>query len=299
MTLIAVASVKGSPGVTTISCLLGATWPDPNRVVVVECDPSGGDLAARFSLSSRRGWTTLAASIRRRGPGGPLAEHLQELPGGLRLLVSGRDADGASLRLAPAFTSRGPQFSDGPWDAVVDLGRVLPDGGREAAWLEIADAILLVLRADAASVLRVKERTDEDAFGSSREKIQLVTVGPGYSADEIERFVFLPVVAHLPWDTKSARLLSGQGPSRPRRLRRSTLIDSVAGLALRLANEAGSQDDARTTSGIPTVEDRDGRARTLDRSRQGHSIDPSVHDIDPGTSTAAVGDRGGVLGPVQ
>ncbi|RYJ06001.1 MAG: hypothetical protein EON52_08655, partial [Actinomycetales bacterium] len=46
MGLVAFASAKGSPGVTTASLLVGALWPRPT--IVVECDPSGGDVALRM-----------------------------------------------------------------------------------------------------------------------------------------------------------------------------------------------------------------------------------------------------------
>ena len=48
--LVAVCSVKGSPGVTTFCMALAAQWPAQTRCVLLECDPSGGDLATRFAL---------------------------------------------------------------------------------------------------------------------------------------------------------------------------------------------------------------------------------------------------------
>ena len=50
MALIAIASDKGAPGVTTSALALAAVWPRP--VLLAECDPSGGDLAYRFPDSS-------------------------------------------------------------------------------------------------------------------------------------------------------------------------------------------------------------------------------------------------------
>ncbi len=49
--LVAVASVKGSPGVTTLCVALAACWPDPAGAIVVEADPAGGDVAMRFGLA--------------------------------------------------------------------------------------------------------------------------------------------------------------------------------------------------------------------------------------------------------
>src|SRR3982074_1468642 len=46
MALIAIASDKGAPGVTTAALALAAVWPRP--VLLAECDPAGGDLVYRF-----------------------------------------------------------------------------------------------------------------------------------------------------------------------------------------------------------------------------------------------------------
>jgi hypothetical protein len=45
VTLIALASIKGSPGVTTAATALAASWPEGRQVLLVEADPFGGDLA--------------------------------------------------------------------------------------------------------------------------------------------------------------------------------------------------------------------------------------------------------------
>ena len=62
MTVVSLLSVKGAPGVTTLSCLVASLWAGPGPVAVVEADPAGGDLAARFGLTSTLGWTSLAAA---------------------------------------------------------------------------------------------------------------------------------------------------------------------------------------------------------------------------------------------
>jgi len=90
MTLLSIFSIKGAPGVTTLACLLGAAWPEPGAVAVVEADPAGGDLAARFGLSVHRGWSSLISSTRRSEEAPSLDPHLQELPGGLPVLVASR-----------------------------------------------------------------------------------------------------------------------------------------------------------------------------------------------------------------
>ena len=100
-------SLKGSPGVTTLSCLLAATWPDPAPVVVVEADPAGGDLAARFGLSSTMGWSSLEAAVRRGGAASPLEPHLQQLPGGLAVLVGAHAVTRCRTAMTPGWASCG------------------------------------------------------------------------------------------------------------------------------------------------------------------------------------------------
>lgn len=89
--LIAFASAKGSPGVTTTVNALGAIWP--HDVVVADFDPAGGDLALRHRdpegepLDPERGLLSLAAAARRGVAEAHLAEHLQTADGGLDVLA--------------------------------------------------------------------------------------------------------------------------------------------------------------------------------------------------------------------
>ena len=96
--LVAVLSVKGSPGVTTFAVALAARWPAPYRPVLVEADPSGGDLATRFSLNPTPGLLSLAAAARRSADPAMVWQHAQGLPGGLPLVAAPPDADRARAR---------------------------------------------------------------------------------------------------------------------------------------------------------------------------------------------------------
>ena len=46
--LVALASIKGSPGVTTAAIALAASLAESHKVLLVEADPFGGDLAPRL-----------------------------------------------------------------------------------------------------------------------------------------------------------------------------------------------------------------------------------------------------------
>lgn len=65
MTIIAVASVAGSPGATTVAVGLAAAWPDTGRDrVVVEADPDGGRLGAELGIGVEPGLMALALAVR-------------------------------------------------------------------------------------------------------------------------------------------------------------------------------------------------------------------------------------------
>ena len=57
--LVAMVSVKGAPGVTTLAVGLATRWPR-GEAVVVEADPAGGDLSARFGLAHDPGLAAMA-----------------------------------------------------------------------------------------------------------------------------------------------------------------------------------------------------------------------------------------------
>ena len=159
MTVTSFVSIKGAPGVTTLACLVGATWPEGRKVMVAECDPSGGDLAARFQLSSREGWPALLAAARRSGTTIDIASHLQQLPGGLDVLVATRGLDALDAsRSMDALLSHCRSSADSTWDVLIDLGRLAPDDRASAVWLEHSDMVVVCSRSDAASVVHIRER---------------------------------------------------------------------------------------------------------------------------------------------
>ena len=70
--IVTVGSVRGSPGVTSWSLLLAAAWPAGPAVdrVVLEADPDGGVLGARYGLGVEPGAVSLIAALRRSRGGG-------------------------------------------------------------------------------------------------------------------------------------------------------------------------------------------------------------------------------------
>ncbi len=245
MTTVAVASLKGAPGVTTWCCLLAATWP--RRAVVVEVDPWGGDLAARFGLAARSGWPSWAASFRRAGGEADPGQHLQHLPGGLEVLVGSRGADvpgptspeGRALLDWSAGTEPGG-------DLVLDVGRLPEAADVAGGWFERADVPVVVVRADAASALQLSDRAATlRARTAGRVRVAVLRSGP-HRPEEVADLGGLPLLAVVPWDPVAAELAGG-GPGGSRRLARSALVRGAARAAGELAAHRGAPAPAPTT----------------------------------------------------
>lgn len=235
MTLVPVLSLSGAPGVTTLACLVASTWPDQGSVLVVECDPSGGDLAARFGLTSTVGWRSLAAAVRRTGPTTPLHPHLQGLPGGLPVLIGAEEgtplaADGPEARVVRA----GPDGDRGDGVVVVDLGRA-PRGLTDiGGWLEAGDLSILVVRDDAAAALRVRDRATE-LLDRTDGRLGLVVVGGStFRCRELAEFTGIAALGDVAFDPQNAAVASGASGA-SRRLERSRLLASARRVGERVA----------------------------------------------------------------
>jgi hypothetical protein len=198
---------------------------------VVECDPSGGDLAARFGLSATAGWPSLTAAVRRTGLSTSLDPHLQLLPGGLPVLAGARAGDpvpSASTEVGLVRDAFSPRSGGGL--AVIDLGRLAVGTGSADAWLSAADWTLVVVGDDAAAAVRVKDRADE-LISRTTGRVGLVVVGgTSFRARELAEFTGIAAMGELPFDPASAAVASGASGA-GRRLERSRLLASTRRLA--------------------------------------------------------------------
>jgi hypothetical protein len=230
--LLAVGSVKASPGATTAAVALGARWPVPGVPVVVECDPAGGDLLARFGLEPYPGLVSLAAAARRTSEPGLLWQHTQRLPGGLGVVVGAMGGEQAKAALDALASSGGTAVlrqaaDDGRTVVIADCGRV-----------DSASAALPVVRAADALVLLARPRADELAHlaallpsvSSWCGAVWLVLVGDGYRPRDVTRELGVPVLGALPHDPPGAAVLAGQ-PGARRGPDRSALGQAAAQVA--------------------------------------------------------------------
>ena len=129
MSIIAVGSVKASPGVTSLSVGLGLSWESTTgrRAVLIEADGDGGVLAARFGLVTTPSLVELSGIARHGLTIDRLQNNCQLLAGQLPALVAPGCGETTTLVLAPLarrLVDGLGRFND--IDAVVDVGRIRP-----------------------------------------------------------------------------------------------------------------------------------------------------------------------------
>jgi len=246
--LIAVASAKGSPGVTTTALLVAGLWPRP--VVVAECDPSGGDIALRLPsadkgvLDTDRGLLSLAAAGRKSLHADLVHDHTQVVVGGQDVLLGLRVPEQAAA-LGPLWPTIGPLLAELPgYDVVADCGRVGATTPQNAVLSAASDAVFVVGTAP-SSVVHLRERLTAlqpvlrpDMPAGTRVWVVVVAEPKRTRAvrevrDVLERASLrIQDVHHLAFDPRGAAFFAGQIDGSPRR---TPLVRSAPPLVAALA----------------------------------------------------------------
>lgn len=219
--MVVFGSVKASPGVTTTAVGVAAAWPDPRWTPVIECDPSGGDLAADFGGCPDPGLVGLATALRR-DPAGVdvLSGHTQRLG-----LSFGRAVDAVFAPAAAAVTRAAIEVitaeprlpairGAGGTVAMVDCGR-LDERSPAAPLLAAADAVVVVTRPRLAELAHLSAEAPRLRH-LARGAVLVVMVGSGFPPGEVADAVGLPVAAVVPVDLQAGAALRG-GARMPRR----------------------------------------------------------------------------------
>lgn len=224
MTLVALGSVRGAPGVSTLALLLaGGIEGSP----VVEADLAGGVMAARYGLGREPGLTTLAAS--RADEPHHWREHAQSA-GGVPVLV-GPDAPESAVSL---WRSAGDRLETAlsRIDAPVlfaDLGRI----GTRSPLLAIAELTVIVVRPVAEHLVTLSHWLPTLPHSGS-DRVALVLAGTGsYRAADVSSELDVEVVGHVPDDPRAADALLRGGMS-TRSLSRSNLLRTAAAMSAEL-----------------------------------------------------------------
>src|SRR6266545_7243381 len=208
--LVVVGSVKDAPGVTTVAVGMVAGWPRPDHVVLLEADPDGGDLAARFGHHPDPGLMSFAAAARSGSDAGALRGHVQRL----RLdvdVVLGPPGDYAIAAVQTIAYSGVQVLRHVAGDAtvVVDVGR-LAQGGPGLALAAMAADVVLVAHPTLDALIQVQARLGwlRETLGG---RLWLALSGPGpYRPAEIARDLGVAVAGEVPDDARGAGVLSGR-----------------------------------------------------------------------------------------
>ncbi|MBY9076383.1 hypothetical protein K1X13_16235 [Nocardioides sp. WL0053] len=247
MALYALASAKGSPGVSIATMALAGTWPtDP---VVADLDPAGGDFTWRYRtvtdepVDTDRGLLSLGAAVRRGAAEADLADHLQEIGGGVRVLA-GIASPTQVAGLGAAWGQLPAVFRAADHDVLADCGRVVP-GSAVTPVLLAADAVLFVVAPTVEGTAHLRERlkgmADQLGLGAPDGVPVGVAVVTSYkdrrSAPDLQQLLdseglgarVLGVLAH---DRKAADAMRGAGYAGTAR---SLLVRSAVEVGARLA----------------------------------------------------------------
>jgi hypothetical protein len=232
MTVIAVCSAKGSPGATVTALAFTLTWT--GRMILAECDPAGGDVAAGYLRElplAGRGLAQLTASLHRRRIAQDLWGQLVDLDSGgtqrmTRFVLPGLSDPAQAAGLAAAWDQVAQLFhsleeTGAGYDVIADCGRLVTEH-QPLAIITGADLVLVVLRLTLPSIRATYSALELLRQRHGIEHLGLVAVGDGdYPAKQVGLELRAPVVAAMPDDPATAAVLSTGGERHRGRLLRA------------------------------------------------------------------------------
>ena len=200
MTLIALGSIAGSPGVTRLAIGLAASWPDPDRTrIVLEADPDGGRLGAELGVGVEPG--LMAVALASRTPGLTAADVLER--GGATVadwyvVPAPPSAEQTHSVLVHAGATLARVVAGDPDDSVwiVDAGR-LSVHSPAMPFARDADHVVVVTSGSFPALQLVPHRVD--ALRAAGCTVSVAVVEPtSWPPEEIADFVGADVAAVLP-----------------------------------------------------------------------------------------------------
>jgi MinD-like ATPase involved in chromosome partitioning or flagellar assembly len=278
VTVVAFASIKGSPGVTTAATAIAASWPAGRKVLLVEADPFGGDLAPRYGSTVTGGLASLFAAARRTLSPDAVWDHVHRLPGGLPVLfgLTGVRQAVANENVWPAIATA---LAGLDADVVVDAGRLLPQfGGGVGDVLKRADALVVLCEPTLAAIVHLRDALPGlSAEMRGRRLLVVLTGSVGYSAADIGKTLQIAVGPTMPDDPAAAAALANKRTvkklERTRLLRWAAAVIAELGIE-ELASAGGGVTDVAEAPVVdqapvvdePSPADADARPQPTDSS---------------------------------
>ena len=236
MTIVAVAG----DACTTTAVAIASAWPASQDVLVVEADPTGGDLAAWFDMPVTPSLSTVVTRVLD-GTWSEVDRHTRRAASGLRVIPAPARAGEAQQAVGEAARSLVPTLASVREPVViVDTGRLQPAPAMHPFVGSAAVTVVVHRQAQQsarAAAVRLQRLADQlDAFAGVASNVVLAVVGgTPFGLDEIRSFVAdsvgsTPLVG-LPIDELTASVYAGRTGVSPRRLARLPLTRAARALA--------------------------------------------------------------------
>lgn len=243
MSVVALCSARGAPGVTTSALALAWVWSGARpgrRMLLIDADPAGSGLLTGFlarGVPPEVGLSSLAALRPPLSPDQVVACSVALDADATRMLLPGVADPVQAGPLGgswPSLLDAARDLSDRGVDVLVDVGRV---GHRfePSVWLRESDVVAVVVRGDVASVAPAAAAARSlAAMRGTRSTIGFVVDPAGYSVGEIATALRVSDVLVVPRDEWAARALNA-GATAGWRFDRSPLLRAAQSVVGRLA----------------------------------------------------------------
>ncbi len=187
--IVTVGSIRGAPGATSWALLIGAAWPSEfeQHRVVLEADPAGGVIGARYGLGVDPGVVKFVTGMRRNGSSSiafegssrVIDEHLSVMPGP----ESGEQSRSVWADSAAEVAQR-LRVDDGAW--IVDIGRS-DESNPCVAFAEASSLAVLVVGPRSEDLVQLPARVDSFRRGGVRVGV-LVSGRCPFGASDVQDF---------------------------------------------------------------------------------------------------------------
>lgn len=196
MRAIGLFSLHGAPGVTSLSLALAAHLrAAEQQALLIEADPDGGVIAARFDAPLTPSLTDLAAAARRTLEPDEVLRCAQPVGTGVCVVLAHPSAEQTRAALAMGAMAIAAAIGHLDGTTVMDLGRWRTDSPSRPLF-DAADRLLLVMRPTLEQTVQVLHLVD--VVGDAQ-RLSLVVVGSRpYSARQVSDTTGVPVLATLP-----------------------------------------------------------------------------------------------------
>lgn len=240
--IVVLGSIRGSPGATSWALLLAAAWPSAlgNDRVVLEADPSGGVLGARYAWGVEPGTVSLVAALRRNDGTSRIAvdDHARAVSPGVRVVPGPESGEQARAVLAVSANELASRLSGDDRVWFVDAGR-LEETSPAITLVRESAVTLLVCGGRPEDVVALRSRVDLLRRHGADPVAVIVTGRCAYGRNELIEFARADEVWLAAADVDLREVAAAVlGPSR--RARRSMTWRRALDVAAELATLVGT-----------------------------------------------------------